>query len=65
MINLQNKKKTTPLLMASQKGSYDVIKYLLDQGANGNMVDDDNDTVLLRVCMSDVSSYKTQQCFEC
>ena len=54
MINQPNKKKSTPLHIAAQCASYDVIEYLLDQGATGSGVDDDGDTVLARASISEV-----------
>ena len=45
-INAQSKKGLTPLMVACEKGHFSIFPYLIDHGANPNIVDEDGQTVL-------------------
>ncbi len=51
-INNQNiPAKATPILIASYIGNTDIVQLLLENGANVNLVDDENDTPLHCACL--------------
>lgn len=41
---------STPLMEAAQEGHFDLVKFLLDYGANVNAVTQTNDTALTYAC---------------
>ncbi|XP_046371140.2 ankyrin repeat domain-containing protein 50-like [Haliotis rufescens] len=50
-INSRSKKGKTPLMKAAYYGQSDVLKFLVSEGANVSLVDDDGDNILHWACI--------------